>query len=175
MGLGRIRQEIDGIDAKMRELFLQRMDLSDQVIEEKKRTGGRVYVPEREKEVMDSHMDGVARRRTPEYGMFLRQIMTISRIYQYSQLELDESLREISGWKGELSIQFICRRRSGQLLAVITALHLAGIDICQMETECRGEEKMLCRIRVFGDFRTDLAKGAVLQIYKENEEVSLEK
>ena len=86
MGLDEIRQKIDVIDTQMKELFLARMDLSAQVIAVKKENGGAVYVPEREKEVIEKRSAQVETEKLPEYQMFVRQVMAISRTYQYAQI-----------------------------------------------------------------------------------------
>ena len=87
MGLDEIRQKIDvSIDTQMKELFLARMDLSAQVIAVKKVNGGAVYVPEREKEVIEKRSAQVETEKLPEYQMFVRQVMAISRTYQYAQI-----------------------------------------------------------------------------------------
>lgn len=173
MGLEEIRENIDDVDVKMRELFLKRMDLSRQVVEEKKRTGAKVYVPKREEEVILGRIKGMEEHVT-EYRMFLKQVMAISRTYQYSCLSLPPALENICKSKGNYSIEFACRKDSGQLLANVTALKTAGIVIQEVQSES-AEEKMICRIRISGDFTSELAKGAVLQIYEENENVSLQK
>ena len=48
MTLEEIREEIDQIDQQMKALFLKRMDCARRVAETKARTGGDVYVAERE-------------------------------------------------------------------------------------------------------------------------------
>lgn len=175
MGLETIRENIDSVDTKMRELFLKRMDLSRQVIEEKQKSGGTVYVPEREEEVIARHMEGVPEEIMPEYHMFLKQIMAISRTCQYSHLKLPEHIGQAVDFKGELQIRFVCRQESYQLLAAVTALKLAGITVKDMDTQADLEGNMRCRIKAIGDFSLKLAKGAVLQIYEENDEVFVER
>ncbi len=175
MGLETIRENIDRVDTQMRELFLERMELSRQVIEEKQKTGGSVHAPKREKEVIAGRMEGVPEEFSSEYRMFLKQIMAISRTYQYSHLKLPEDIEQTADCRGELQIQFLCGRESGQLLWAVTALNLAGITVKDIETQAASEGKMCCRIKAVGDFRLNLAKGAVLQIYEENEEVLVEK
>ncbi len=71
MGLDKIRQEIDTVDKQMRKLFLRRMELSGQVIEEKKKTGDTVYVPKREAEIIARRMEGVEAEKALEYEMGL--------------------------------------------------------------------------------------------------------
>ena len=46
------RRQIDGIDQKIRALFLERMAVAQQVAEDKRQNGGPVYRPEREGEII---------------------------------------------------------------------------------------------------------------------------
>ncbi|MDE6904471.1 MAG: chorismate mutase [Lachnospiraceae bacterium] len=173
MGLEEIRKNIDAVDTQMRELFLKRMELSRQVAEEKKRTGAKVYVPKREEEVILCRAEGVT-ELAPEYRMFLKELMAISRTYQYSCLDLPDSLEFLSDFTGGLMLTFTCSEKSEQLLTGITALKMAGIIIHEIQSESV-EEQIICRISLWGDFRLALARGAVLQIYEENENVSVQK
>ena len=52
MSLDEIRHHIDGVDAQMKKLFLERMDCARQVAEEKAKTGGDVFVPSREEAIL---------------------------------------------------------------------------------------------------------------------------
>ncbi|MCM1258029.1 MAG: chorismate mutase [Roseburia sp.] len=175
MSLDEIRQEINSIDTRMKELFLKRMECSRQVAEEKKKTKGRVYVPEREAEMVSRGLMDVPENKMPEYKMLLKQIITISRTYQYSQMGLPEYLRETLDFQGELLIGFSCKEDSDQLSGAVVALKMAGIVIQEIQTERQQEKTMCCHMRIFGDFKSSLAKGAVLQIYEENEDVSVQK
>ena len=70
MELKEIRQKIDAVDGQMKELFLKRMELSGRVAEAKRRTGGAVYVKEREAEVLALRSDGVSAELIPECTAF---------------------------------------------------------------------------------------------------------
>lgn len=69
MELKEIRQKIDAVDGQMKELFLKRMELSGRVAEAKRRTGGAVYVKEREAEVLALRSDGVSAELLPELSL----------------------------------------------------------------------------------------------------------
>ena len=56
MTLEEIRKQIDAIDTQMKPLFLQRMECARYVAEEKEKTGGNVYVPEREREIIEKRL-----------------------------------------------------------------------------------------------------------------------
>lgn len=174
MSLEEIRQEINTIDAGMKELFLQRMECSGQVAEEKKRTKGSVYVPEREAEMIARGISDVPEEKKPEYEMLLKQVITISRTYQYAQMELPEGLKEISGYRGELLLEFSWGDNAEQVSGALVALNMAGLALQRIQTERQGET-MRCQIKISGDFTEALAKGAVMQIYEENQDVSVQK
>lgn len=173
MDLEEIRKNIDDVDVKMRELFLKRMGLSRLVAEEKKRTNAKVYVPEREEEVISRRAKEVT-ELGPEYRMFLKQVMAISRTYQYSRFDFPPALKNLQTDAKSYTLEFTCNKGSEQLLAAVTALKMAGIVIHEIHSKS-AEEKMICRILISGDFTLELAKGAVLQIYEENENVSVQK
>lgn len=175
MSLDEIRKEINTIDIGLKELFLKRMDCSKQVAEEKKKTKGSVYVPKREAEIIERELSDVPEEKKPEYEMFLKQVITISRTYQYSRMELPECLKEIKDYQGELSINFSCKENSDQITGVLLALKMAGIVLQEIQTKEQQGKNMHCQMRVSGDFTGALAKGAILQIYEENEEVSVQK
>lgn len=52
MRLDRLRNEIDGIDSMMLELFSNRMEIVAQIAQEKQRTGMPIDAPGREREVL---------------------------------------------------------------------------------------------------------------------------
>lgn len=168
MELDKIRQEIDAVDAQMRELFLKRMELSSQVVETKKQTGGAVYVPEREQAVVSERSKDVEQKYLPEYQAFIKQLMGISRTYQYSRLvKQSEKLQNLPEKTGEVNLEFPYRPKTDKLSVALNALALAGLSVKTVTTEMR-EEKTICQMCVCGDFSTEIAKAAVLQILEEN-------
>lgn len=169
MELNHIREEIDQIDKKLRELFLQRMELADQVAETKVQTKADVYVPKREQEILRARTEGVKEEFLPECRAFFEQMMEISRAYQYSKMtEENELLKELPQNEGVIEICFSCHKESRQLSVFINAAVLAGLELVKVETE---EEKgsMNYRIWLSGDFSLSLSRAVVLQILEENE------
>lgn len=168
MGLDKIRQEIDQIDVQLKDLFLKRMELSGQVIEEKKQTGGAVYAPKREQEILELRSSGVEAEYVPECQAFFKQIMGISRTYQYSKMaEQAEALANLPAGEGEAELQFFCETGSGQPVVFLEAAVLAGLKPEKITTEEKQEGENICRIRLSGDFSGELAKAAVLQVLEE--------
>lgn len=168
MGLENIRQEIDSVDAQMKELFLKRMELAYQVIETKKQTGGAVYVPEREQAIISARSKGVEQEYLPEYQAFIKQLMGISRTYQYSKLvNQSESLQNLPFATGEIQLEFPYQPKTDHLATALNAAALAGLSVKTIETE-EGTEKSICRMCLSGDFSTEIAKAVILLIIEEN-------
>lgn len=83
--LDQIRKDIDAVDTKIKELFLKRMECSRRVAETKAITGGDVFAPDREKQIIEKRAAGVE-EVYDEYVTFLKILMSISRRYQYGIL-----------------------------------------------------------------------------------------
>lgn len=83
MDLHEIRRDIDRIDNQMKQLFLQRMEVSGRVAEAKMKTGDSILKPEREKQVIERLTDDVPENLRTEYTAFLKKLMMVSRKYQY--------------------------------------------------------------------------------------------
>jgi len=82
MDLSELRNEIDTIDADLVKLFTKRMDIAAQVAEYKKANNLPIYVPAREREVLQS----VAEKAGPEMANYTRvlysMLFELSRSYQ---------------------------------------------------------------------------------------------
>ncbi len=81
--LAGIRKGIDDVDIRMRELFLERMQLARQVAEVKAKSGDQIYKPDREAVILERRSEGMDEHVTAEYRAFLKRMMEISRKYQY--------------------------------------------------------------------------------------------
>lgn len=86
MALDEIRKEIDAVDTAIKPLFLKRMECAAAVAAEKAKTGGDVFVLERELAIIDKRASDV-KGVHDEYVMFLRHLMSVSRRYQYGILK----------------------------------------------------------------------------------------
>ena len=86
MTLDEIRVEIDAVDTQMKPLFLKRMECAKQVAEAKAKTGGDVFVLERELSIIEKRAGDVDKEVYDEYVAFLRHLMSVSRRYQYGIL-----------------------------------------------------------------------------------------
>ena len=173
MGLDEIRQNIDRVDGQLRELFLQRMDLSRQVAETKKMTGSAVYMPEREQEILAVRTEGIKKEYVLECRAFFQSIMEISRTYQYFRLtDRFEQAEKLPNGEGKISICFSGEEKSRQPAVFLNAAILAGL--CVEESELKKEEgKLLCRFCLSGDFSLEISKAAVLLMLEENESTDI--
>lgn len=87
MTLEEVRGRIDALDPGIRDLLMERMDLSCHVAEAKKESGDfRVYRPDREEEILKRLGQGVEEARKAPYLAVVRKIMETSRMYQYGLL-----------------------------------------------------------------------------------------
>lgn len=101
MTLDEIRPQIDAIDTQMKPLFLKRMACAKAVAEAKAQNGGDVFVPEREKAIIEKRASDVCDVHD-EYVAFLKHLMSVSRRYQNGMLTdmQDQVLEEALGKAG---------------------------------------------------------------------------
>lgn len=170
MTLEDIRREIDEIDREMKELFLRRMRMSEQVAKAKAVTGGDVYVAEREQEIIKKRTEEMPEEWGEPYIAFLRHMMNLSRTYQYSLLEgmQRKYLKELPQGQGEVNLTFVGTPEA--FYACVDGLQISGLTVEEMKREdCNSQ----CIIKLSGDFAKQLARAAVLQVLKETESAQL--
>lgn len=94
MDLNNIRAEIDQIDHSLVDLFVKRMDLAAQVADYKKANNMPIYVPAREREIMQS----VAEQAGPDMANYTRvlysMLFELSRSYQSKRNSAQTALYE---------------------------------------------------------------------------------
>ena len=86
MTLSDLRNRIDDIDLQIKELFLKRMKVAEEVAECKSRTGDKILKPEREDEVIDRLTADMDDEMKLSYASFLKKVMEVSRTFQYRRL-----------------------------------------------------------------------------------------
>lgn len=84
--LNEIRREINEADEQLRSLFLRRMELAREVAENKAATGGRVFQPEREAEILAARAAGLESGLRLKYVSLLEAMIRKSRECQYAEL-----------------------------------------------------------------------------------------
>lgn len=120
-GLEKLRYKLDSIDDKLLELLNQRMDLVYEVGKLKAKSGGAIYRPEREKEIidrLDSLNDGKLNKSAIE-ALFL-EIFAISR-----NLELPENIAYL-GPEGSFTHQ-AAESRFGAMSSYLSTSSIRGI------------------------------------------------
>lgn len=86
MKLKEARVEIDKIDKAIRELFIQRMAVAEEIVRYKAESGDAIYKPEREKEIIENLSAEVDASIRDEYITFLKAVLDASKHYQYRRL-----------------------------------------------------------------------------------------
>ena len=94
MDIQELRREIDGIDAQLLPLFCQRMEIAAQVADYKKENGLPIFVPGREREILD-RVAGQAGEDMADYAKILyNTLFELSRAYQGSRNSQPSPLRD---------------------------------------------------------------------------------
>lgn len=108
MTLEEVRKDIDRVDGQIRELFIERMGLAEQVARIKAQTEDAIYKPEREAVILEKQSKNMDPHLVKEYKALIKRIMEVSRKYQYGrtlelrncfpfQFEAEEKLPEAVG------------------------------------------------------------------------------
>lgn len=84
--ISEIRQDITEIDREIQKLFLHRMKCAEEVADYKIQNGGKVLVPEREQELVDTLGRNIPPELKQEYEVLLRTVTRISRKHQYDRI-----------------------------------------------------------------------------------------
>ncbi|MGI6181361.1 MAG: prephenate dehydratase [Agathobaculum sp.] len=84
--LSSIRQDINSVDAAIRELFLLRMSLAREVAQTKAQTDDAIYKPDREAEIIQKRATGMSEELRIKYIALLQSMIRASREYQYSEV-----------------------------------------------------------------------------------------
>lgn len=130
MPLSKVRVEIDRIDSQIKELFRQRMGLSEQVFQVKLKTNDTIYKPDREAAIVERLTKDVAPEIVQEYSALIRKIIEVSRKYQYGRtLQV----------KGKLDISWKEEEEKAKKVAVLSAETFAGeifedVKLCEADS-----------------------------------------
>lgn len=81
-----IRQDINSVDAAIRELFLLRMSLALEVAQTKAQTNDKIFKPDREAEIIEKRATGMPEELRLKYIALLQNMICASREYQYSEI-----------------------------------------------------------------------------------------
>lgn len=108
MTLNELRMKIDKIDLKIKELFLQRMKVAEEVAFSKSKTGDKILKPEREEEIialLTEDMDGEWKL---SYASFLKKVMEVSRTFQYRKMLALGAAFQVAFQEEEEVIERVC-------------------------------------------------------------------
>ncbi len=148
------RDKIDKIDRQIAELFEERMKVATDVAAYKRSTGKKVYDPVREEEKLKT-LRGLSDNEFNKTGIedLFRQIMSISRKYQYQVLgtenELKQIFRQVNSFDTDSDTRIVCFGEHGAYTEQameevfgkdITALNKSTFKEV-METVANGEAK----------------------------------
>ena len=90
MTLEELRADIDVVDSKLRDLFIERMEIAHKIAEIKASTGENAYQPDREAAMIERNSAKVDEKYRELYIEFLKKNIELSRNYQ-KQFLGDES------------------------------------------------------------------------------------
>lgn len=86
MALDEVRKDIDRVDSKIRELFVERMGLADRVAQIKAENGDVIFKPDREAAMIEKQCADMDGALVTEYRAFLKRMIAVSRKYQYKRM-----------------------------------------------------------------------------------------
>ena len=152
--LEKIRGEINAIDEQMKELFLRRMLCAKKVAQIKEKTGGDVFVPERESLILQKTTKDIVPEFQEEYVAFLKHLMSICRKYEYQLLPqmqkkvIDMKLKgqklESKEKTSQVKIMFTCEKEKSNLNLFMNMITLNKIQISSMNlTLENGRQKII--------------------------------
>ena len=90
--LKELRNQLDDIDAQLRDLFIRRMETVDKVAAYKKENSLPVLDSKRESEIISSNLSQVEEKWQESYLSFQRNLLEISRLHQSSVTAESEPL-----------------------------------------------------------------------------------
>lgn len=125
MTLEEIRRQIDMVDSQIKPLFLQRMECAGHVAEEKAKTGGDVFVLEREREIIEKRTADVEEEIQGEYAAFLKHLMSVCRRHEYGYLEQMQA--EVVD--GALAAAGFCKEKAHEKVRITCSCNAGHSDL----------------------------------------------
>ena len=167
------RKKIDDIDNSMKPLFLERLSCSRQVAEAKAKTKEEVYVPKREEEIIADRSKDTEGETQEAYTAFLKDVMQISRRYQYGILkELQEEVLKTTlknaGFTGKepherVVMKFCCEKKEMGLYMHMLYLNRIAVSGVSMEEG----KKLSCELTLEGNVNEENVRRMICQFWKE--------
>ncbi|MBR6402548.1 MAG: chorismate mutase [Eubacterium sp.] len=181
MTLEDLRKDIDDIDKDIKELFVKRMQVVEQIAEYKAENGEEIYRPDREAELLDRCSDGLAPSIKEEYISLVRKLVTLSREHQYKELFKKGYLKDVSvsGYQSKhnrLAISFNCDDKCGSLTYVLSIISDFGVNIKNLNLTNITENGLIAyRVELLMDMGVDSEKEKALitQLMKETDDFKI--
>lgn len=182
MKLEEIRVLIDEVDTQMKPLFMRRMECAQHVAQAKAKTGGDVFVAERERAILDRRAADVDCSVRREYETFLTLLMSVSRRYQYGILTgmqdavltaaLQRAGLDEKSAHTQVEIRFFCDRNDSNLNMAVNMAALNKIPVNGMTLELAGKKQQVTMI-LAGNLRDSDMRRLLCQIGKETQEFEI--
>ncbi len=173
MDLEKVRESINEVDDKIAELYEQRMNLVEQVIQAKKQSGVAVNDPERERKILLRISDKVSENRQVYLKRVFETIFETSKAYQTVNAEYSSAIGEkikVALAKGELTFptkaKVACQGVAGAYsgIAADRLFELADITYFKnFEGVFQAVEKNFCKYGVLPIENS--SAGSVNQVY----------
>lgn len=178
MPLSKVRVEIDALDKKIKELFCQRMQLSERVAQVKIATNDKVYKPDREVSMIAAQSADVDPSIRMEYRAVVKRIIEVSRKYQYGRIldagkGPDFDLTMAKPEHTRTRIQFTCPNKCGMLSTLITAISDYGINISDLCTEKNADGRLLFTVELEANLLARETQALLFQLMSETDTFSI--
>jgi chorismate mutase len=179
MTLEEIRAEIDKLDNEIKELFVKRMECAKHVAEVKSASGGDVYAPAREREILERRSSDIDAEIREEYTAFQKHLMSVCRRYEYGLLDrmqeqvtadaLEEAGLTADTEHSGIVIGFSCSLEESDLNLFVNMAKLNRVGIQEMQLEIKDGRQQIT-MTLSGNVKDGGMKRLLCQIGKEAED-----
>ncbi len=178
MTLEEVRQQIDAIDPRIRELLMQRLDCSRQVVEAKLASGEHtIYRADREEAILARLGRSVPEDRVAGYLAVVRKIMETSRMYQYGLMydALEDPFGPLAGdlhlppHSSRVSVRLTRENRPNSMSSILSMIGDYGYNMDRMELirEDEAEGTVTFELLIIGDLGEVHMKKLMFQLSRE--------
>ena len=178
--LSEIRKDIDRIDEEIRELLMQRLDCSEEVVQAKICDQNYViYRGDREKSMLERLGSKVPEKRREGYLAVVRKVTETSRMYQYGFLfeQVPELFEELTGeidLKTPTDLVTVYLERAdvpNSMSAILSMIGDYGFDMEQMRLDGYSGDHRAAKfeLTIRGDITLERMQKLLLQLAMESE------
>lgn len=184
MKLEEARKKIDGIDPKIRELLMERMDCSYEVAKAKTESGDlTIYRADREEEILSRLGKEVPEERRDGYLALVRKIMETSRMYQYGLIYdwvpglIDPLLEgvEIPNPAKLVKLRLTRPDRPNAMSSILSMVGDYGYNMERMIliSENHADKSVTFELEILGDINNTHMKKLIYQLSMESRDFQL--